>query len=226
MATQTKQQDEQAVVTVDLSARIAAAMAERESARELLKAARMRGDPAEVAVAEGMVKDALKAYRQLERAPTAQEALADALQRIKAEEAAKPASDTTRLSGTEMRRKAKARTTPTVAAAESDKAAVVKERQEVAEAAASDAQIGAYLEPRMQELLANQTLRGEALRWTRRLITWLAEADGHCISNQPVLARKFLGLVKSELMAQEQALKDAQAERPRAASTKKGKGAK
>lgn len=205
----------------DLKALIAAAGAEREAARELLNLARAEGNPTEVAVAEAMVKDALKAYRALvpsepkkaaptvapvtvTKAPTAQEALAEALVRIKAQEAAKPTLDPTRLSGTEIRRTAAGGT-----AAEAEQRAAVKARADEAAAAAKDRQLGAYLEPRMQELLADQTLRAEALHYTRRLTKWLLEADQHCANQQPVLARKFIGLAKAELVAQEQALRDA-----------------
>lgn len=81
--------------------------------------------------------------------------------------------------------------------------------------------VGDYLEPAMQQLLAERGLREAALEATRSWISLLTQADGHCAGNQPVLARKFIGLALKELQAQERALREADASLPKAKPAKK-----
>lgn len=92
-------------------------------------------------------------------------------------------------------------------------------REQDAQAVANDTQLGAYLEPELQRLLAEQTLRGEALKWSQQLLKWLREASANCANNQPVLARRYVDQALAELMVMERALKEAPVQAP---SRKKG----
>jgi hypothetical protein len=195
--------------TTDKATAVEAAKQDLQSARELLALSKNGGDASEVAMAEALVIDAMKALRKLVPAETR-----------KPKPAPAPAPAPAPVAEVKEQRTAE-RQKATVEA-EADAIAARKEREREAAAAARDKQLGAYLEPRMQELLADQVLRGQAIRFTQRLITWLAEADSECKNGQPVRARTFIGLARAELVAQEQALRDADVMAAKAAKPRKG----
>ena len=68
-----------------------------------------------------------------------------------------------------------------------------------------------FLEPVVGELLADQVLRGEALKSIRQWTKWVTEADQNCAGGQPILARPFLKSLGDELRAHERALVEASA---------------
>jgi hypothetical protein len=213
------------MAAVVMSEQVLAARMELKAARELLVEAKQQGTG--VTEAEKLVLAAMKAYRQLVPVETEQAvtngqgeqdraAVRARLEVLRSEEASKKPEDPTRLSGTEIRRKAKQQ--ETAAKPESPEAQSKAVREERAAAPVAE-----YLEPEMQRLLADQVLRGESLKWTRQLIQWLSVASGHCAAQQPAFADKWIRQTIQELQIQERALKEADVVQKPA---KRAKGAK